>query len=218
MMDLTEIVCLIDRSASMVHLRDATIEGFNTFLEEQQEQEGDCVMTVVQFDHEYLISMSGRPIKKAERLSILNYVPRGSTALFDAIGRAIAEVDARAGDGRKVIFMIITDGKENHSKEFDLAQTKGLIEARTEAGWQFAYLSADPGAFEHGKQIGIGEDGVTQTHATVDGTRASFSAMSQYAEASRMGLVADNMQSYYDRASGEVQADPEEPEEDPADK
>jgi hypothetical protein len=49
----TEIVVVLDRSGSMGSIAPATVEGFNKFLNEQQNTEGEAFITLVQFDDRY---------------------------------------------------------------------------------------------------------------------------------------------------------------------
>jgi len=46
----TEIVVVLDRSGSMRSIDKATVEGFNKFLDEQKNSEGEAFVTLVQFD------------------------------------------------------------------------------------------------------------------------------------------------------------------------
>ena len=126
---LTEIVCIIDRSGSMGVIRDDAIGSFNTFLKDQQSLSGEALMTIVLFDDQYEIMHNGTRINYVPLLTKKTYVPRGTTALFDAIGRTINEVEDRINgieDKRKkpdnVIVAVLTDGEENASTEFDLLQ------------------------------------------------------------------------------------------------
>ena len=68
---------------------DDTIGGFNAFLREQQTMGG--TLSLIQFDHEYLVSYPVTPIADVQPLTTETFQPRGSTALLDAIGRTIKE-------------------------------------------------------------------------------------------------------------------------------
>ena len=95
-------------------------------------------------------------------------VPRGGTALLDAVGRAINETGARLdklSDAEKpglVIFMIITDGEENSSKEFTNAQiNKMIIHQQEKYKWEFSFLGADQDSFSVARTLGINSKGVS---------------------------------------------------------
>lgn len=71
------------------------------------------------------------------------------TALLDAVGKTIRRIDLightrNKAMGNKVLFVIITDGKENYSEEYTYADVKKLIKDRQEnAGWEFIFLGAN---------------------------------------------------------------------------
>lgn len=173
----TEIVCVVDRSGSMSAIADDAIGGFNRFLEDQKKAPGETKTTIVLFDHEYQIMCSGKSIQDVQPFTRETYVPRGSTALLDAVGRTLNEVSARKP--QKVIFAILTDGHENSSHEFTNQQIKSMIQTHTDQDkWLFLYLSADPNAFDDGGKIGIGVNQVMQFAGTPQGVHVANMAAS----------------------------------------
>jgi hypothetical protein len=150
----TEIVCIVDRSGSMDLIKKDAIGGFNSFLKEQKVQPGEATMTILLFDTEYNFLCSGKPIKEVEPLNETTFVPRGSTALLDAIGRTVTELKSR--DPKKAIIMILTDGQENSSREFNKTQIKQMMEDCKTKGWFVAYISANVDAFDDAQSVGIG--------------------------------------------------------------
>ena len=50
---------------------------------------------LVLFDHEYIVAHDGRPVKEVPKLDEHTYVPRGTTALLDAMGRTINTIGER---------------------------------------------------------------------------------------------------------------------------
>lgn len=95
MNDYTEIAVILDRSGSMGSIRDDAIGGFNTFLESQKAVPGEAKFTLVLFDHEYDTVMLRKDLCEAPPLTAQTYIPRGSTALLDAIGRTVNAVGAQ---------------------------------------------------------------------------------------------------------------------------
>ena len=157
----------------MGSIRDDAIGSFNTFLKDQQSLSGEALMTIVLFDDQYEIMHNGTRIGYVPLLTTRTYVPRGSTALFDAIGRTINEVKSRISrteDQKKipdnVIVAILTDGEENASTEFNLPQIESMIKKQIEQDqWNFVYLSADPKAFEDAGKMGIARNNVVRFEA-----------------------------------------------------
>ena len=157
---LTDITLIVDRSGSMASIRDDAEGGINTFIEGQRSMESDAYLTLVEFDSSYHFVHRAVPMSD---VGPYNLVPRGSTALLDAVGRAIDETDARiAGLSETerpglVIMVIITDGQENSSTEFSRSEIRRMIERQQRLGWQFTFLAADASAFSEGASIGINE-------------------------------------------------------------
>jgi hypothetical protein len=48
--DFTDIRLILDRSSSMGAIADATIDGFNRFVREQQSLPGEVTLTLVKFN------------------------------------------------------------------------------------------------------------------------------------------------------------------------
>jgi Mg-chelatase subunit ChlD len=164
--DLTDITLVIDRSGSMESIRSDAEGGVNTFIAEQAKQQGECRITLVQFDTEYEFLQRGVNAVKCPPYQL---VPRGSTALLDAVGRAINETGARLADLPEaarpglVVFVITTDGEENSSKEFTRDQVKKMIAHQRDVyKWQFTFLAANPEAFAEAGGMGIAADQAAQ--------------------------------------------------------
>jgi Mg-chelatase subunit ChlD len=193
--EVTEIVCVIDRSGSMQSIKTDAIGGFNNFLADQQKLPDPATMTLILFDTEYLILNSGTPIKEVQPLNDTTFVPRGSTALLDATGRAINEVNQR--NPKKALIMILTDGHENASREFQKQQIKQMIADCEKKGWAVIYLSADANAFDDGASIGIGANNIASFQQTARGANVSSMAAS-YATVSyrTTGAMGQSMRAY----------------------
>lgn len=74
--DLTEVVAIIDRSGSMQHLKDDTIGGFNSFLEDQKKGSGKIKISLIQFDDRYQIDYEGVDVNDVKPLDGSSYSPR----------------------------------------------------------------------------------------------------------------------------------------------
>jgi hypothetical protein len=172
----TEIVILLDRSGSMQSIGKATVEGFNTFLNEQKNADGEAFVTLVQFDDRYEMNYESLPVKDTTPLILgENFVPRGSTALIDAIGKTIEDLNT----DRDVVFVIITDGEENASVTYKREAIMKMIETQTEAGWKFLFLAANQDAIKAGGTIGIKGSNSINYSSTADSTINVFANVSQ---------------------------------------
>jgi uncharacterized protein YegL len=154
--DITEIVVVLDRSGSMVDIQGDMVGGLKQFISDQQKCDGKANFTLVQFDTEYETVYEGVDIQDVNEISL---VPRGWTALLDAIGRTIEETSnrlAKIDPDRKVVFVIITDGLENSSKEFDKSTILEKIKHFEQVhSWKFIYLGANQDAIKEGTSLGI---------------------------------------------------------------
>lgn len=179
--DLTLIVAILDRSGSMEAIKEDAIGGFNSFLEQQKEVPGDCQMSIVLFDHEYNQITDYEDVQNIDPLNERTFVPRGCTALFDAVGSTIQSVGEKLDNmpeeekPSKVLFLILTDGDENASKEYDLAQVKTLIQKQQdEWNWEFVYLAADADGFNTGLKMGL----ANSSSFDKNNTRGAYSCVS----------------------------------------
>lgn len=179
-MSKTLIGVILDRSGSMSDLRQDVIGGFNMFLAEQKKLPGEAALTMVQFDHEYLVVHNNTPIQEVPPLTEQTYVPRDRTALFDAIGRTLNEISAKVvGEpDTKVIVFILTDGQENASREYDASDIYDMLAAAKARGWKFFFFGANESEMQ-AERLGIDRHHTTGFTADSQGTQSSFRDMSQ---------------------------------------
>jgi hypothetical protein len=160
----------------MATLKNDAQGGVRTFIEEQKSvPDKKTSVLLAEFDTEYDIvydgSLSGAPEDYA-------LIPRGATALLDAIGRTIEAVRAKARKRDKVIFNIITDGQENSSKEWTKLKVKTLMDECRKDGWKFMFMAADENAIADAQSWGYTKM-ETQIYANTSlGTRQAHSHMS----------------------------------------
>lgn len=177
----TLVGVVLDRSGSMATIADDTIGGFNSFLEEQRRAGLEQLYVVAQFDNEYEVLQDGVELDDVELLSRRTFVPRGGTALLDAIGRTMSALDAlvaRDPDIERVIMVILTDGGENASTEFTRDVVFDLIKTRRESGkWEFNFLGANQDAITVGGGLGIQAANCMNYAANAGGTQQAFHAV-----------------------------------------
>lgn len=195
--DHTDITIILDRSGSMQSVQADTIGGYNSFIAAQAKLPGVASMSLVQFDDRYEVVYGGVASAQVKPLDDLTFVPRGSTALLDAIGRTINDVGARLAAlpeysrPSKVILVILTDGQENASRQFNRQQVFGLITHQREVyGWDFVFLGANQDAIAAGASIGIAANSSLSYAADCAGTHDVFVSTSSYVANSRSGVAA----------------------------
>lgn len=145
----TDITFILDRSSSMEPMRDEAIDGFNKFVEDQIKEPGTAYLTLILFDTEVKFPFRGN-LSEIPQLNRDTYVPRGLTALYDAVGEAIDKNGARfaamdeAERPEKVIVGILTDGHENSSLHYSHSKIAEMIKhQQDEYSWVFIFLGAN---------------------------------------------------------------------------
>ncbi|MDV3428075.1 MAG: hypothetical protein LIR50_13835 [Bacillota bacterium] len=183
---LTEIVCVIDKSSSMKAIEKDAIGGFNKFVKAQKEEAGQAAMTVVLFDTDFKYLYFGTDIQNVKRLTKKSYVPSGTTALLDAVGKAIDDVGARLSDTpeeerpERVIFAILNGGEDNSGKEYTRQQVFDKIRLQTYGyKWQFVFLAANQDAARNAELIGIDAGFADTFESSGTGIRECFDQVNE---------------------------------------
>jgi hypothetical protein len=178
---LAEIVIVLDQSGSMHSIADDTIGGFNSFLKEQKEAPGQANLTLAQFDSNYKIVHDRVPVQDVPDL---DFKAGTMTAMYDAIGRTIISTEQNIeGMEEKpdvVLFVVITDGMDNASREFGKSAIKEMIDEREKQdGWRFIFLGADIDSFAEGGGLGFKGGSVANFDKTGDGIKDSYASISK---------------------------------------
>lgn len=180
--NITELVFVLDRSGSMAGLESDTVGGFNSLIRDQKNSEGKAFVTTVLFDTEFIYVHDRADISTVKPLTEKDYVPRGCTALLDAVGMTIQHIAgihkyARPEDvPSKTIFVITTDGMENASREFRYDTVKKLIEKEQKKyGWEFIFLGANIDAAATAGSMGIAH--ASNYKADGKGTKLMYGAV-----------------------------------------
>ena len=184
--NLTEIVFILDRSGSMAGLEADTIGGFNAMIEKQKREPGEAYVSTLLFDNLTEVIHDRVNLREICPMSRKDYYVRGSTALLDAVGKAIHHIGnvhkyAREEDRpEKTLFVITTDGMENSSKEYDYSRVRKMIERQKEKyGWEFIFFGANIDAAKEAARFGISDDKAVDYHADHKGTAVVYEALSE---------------------------------------
>ena len=184
--NVTELVFILDRSGSMGGLESDTIGGFNSLIEKQKKQDGECFVSTVLFDNESEVIHDRVKLTDIKPMTDKEYYVRGCTALIDAIGGAIHHIGniheyARPEDvPEHTMFVITTDGLENASRKYTSDEVKKMVERRKEEyGWEFLFIGANIDSVETAKHFGIAEDRAVNYHADKQGTKVLYEAVGE---------------------------------------
>ena len=190
-----DLVFIVDNSGSMSGLENDTVGGFNSTLERLREEEGSALVTTVLFNTDFKVLHNRVDIKEVAPLTRNDYRTGGGTALLDAIGRTMGKIrDAqeKASEDKKpskALFVIITDGEENSSREFSSRMIKERIEHSKEIyGWDFIFIGANMDAITEAKNIGIDFDRAVNYVSDRKGTEVAWDSI---ACAAKHSMCAD---------------------------
>ena len=193
------VAMVVDRSGSMQSMGVEVAGGCNAFLDGQREADTKSgtpthlIFSV--FDDKYDV-VRNAPLAEQPAISPSEIIPRGMTALYDALGRCLDDA-TEAGNKRttpfeKVIIFVLTDGQENSShkcKKEDI--TLRIKRLETEFGWEFYFAAANQDAMATGSNLGFkGGQCVTFDSATPGACEAAFKCTSNKVAATRGGDLA----------------------------
>jgi uncharacterized protein YegL len=199
----THIVCVLDSSGSMASTIDEARTGFNEYIDKQRNLNDRDLITVALFDSHtnYELLHNNANLSKIKKITEQDWYPRGMTALYDAIGKTASSVKrnhekmSKKDRPNKVLFIIVTDGHENDSKEYKHDAIKTLItDLEENNNWKFVYLGADPNenAVEIGTSFGISAGNTLQFTNSAVGTSNMYGVLDS-ATTSYRGMSASNL-------------------------
>lgn len=178
---------VLDKSPSMSHLVPDTIKGFNTFLEEQQALDGDAYLSLTLFDQNLNVPLVAQEIKDCPQMGTVQLPYRidgMGTALYDAVGATILGIEGWLKNNKtfkgEVVIVVWTDGEENMSRTWTLANLLAKIQEKRDAGWQFSFLGSGGSAWLEGQNF---VKVFTPAH-TVSVSNDSFGTANSYGAAS----------------------------------
>lgn len=179
----TLINFVLDKSGSMEVVTEATISGFNEFKADQAKGPGRALFSLTLFDTAIYRPCTAVPIAEVPDLDHRSYQPGGCTALYDAVGSTILAVDRflDAGNGHidQVVFVVMTDGLENSSREFDRRKVFDMIADRQKSReYEFVYLGANQDSYLESEQIGVAAGRNRNWETTAAGTRETLRCLS----------------------------------------
>lgn len=194
---------VLDKSGSMEVIRAATISGFNEFKNDQVREDGNAFFTLTLFDTEFATVCRAVPVREVPDLDQANYAPNGCTSLYDAIGHTMRITDdfVAANKPDQVLFVIMTDGEENSSREYTRDAIFRLIQDRQKLNdYEFIYLGANQDSFAAGRDMGMREGRMMDWVADPETTRDTMQQASRNVRAYRRAGVAQR-ETFFDAAT-----------------
>lgn len=168
--DVTDITFILDRSGSMESIRGSVVKGIADFIAKTMEVPGTTYWNMIQFDDHASAQGAGEKFpqtvfegNRTPAWEQASFKPRGGTALIDAVCLGIKQTRERLDalpekerKSRRILMVIMTDGQENSSHEFNTSKLRELIaEHQTKLGWEFLYLGANQEMFSEAANYGM---------------------------------------------------------------
>ena len=141
---ITHVCLVLDMSGSMQSVYEDAIGAVNGYLTraKQNRELYEARFSLITFNSHAVENLRKSEIMETVKpLAHGEYRCDGMTPLYDAIGRGVGILDeALGGKPGKAVLVIMTDGLENASREFDHAQITDLVKKRQDAGWLVVFL------------------------------------------------------------------------------
>jgi len=200
--DLTEIIVVMDKSGSMLSVKDDAIGGYNEFINSQIPLPGICKISLFLFSDYITEKYSGSNVSKKLLLKEKDYKCDGFTALYDAIGLTINLIGKRLNETpenerpAKVLFAILTDGAENSSHDFSKEKIMEMIDHQKNVySWDFIFLAAGPEAMMSADTLGWDKNRLINFNNTGDNQILAYDAIASYATTLRKVSSNNDMNS-----------------------
>lgn len=152
---------VLDRSGSMYPVRDSTYASLMKFQADQLED------SVINHSSPLIIHTFSNDVtlehqKKISEQIKFDYHPSGGTALYDAIGDAVSHaekyIETALEKPEIVNIIIMTDGHENASREYNSETIKTLFKTYQDKGWEFIFLGANQDSILTGGDMGLKQE------------------------------------------------------------
>lgn len=171
---------LLDRTGSMHNLWEEALSSVNAYADaldadplDKSDESLKTSVTLAVFDAQdglkFDVLRKAVPASGWRNVTTAEASPRGTTPLYDAIGRMVAL--AEQDNPKKAVLVIMTDGEENASREVTKAGAKAALDRARAKGWEVVFLGADFARFSDAgamgvtaeKTMAVGKDGMKST-------------------------------------------------------
>lgn len=168
------VAVLTDESGSMYKIKEDSEGGYSRFLSELRESGADILITRFAFSSSRFEQVHKPvPVSEAPAMTML---PGGNTPLLDSIGKIVIRIGKmKLAQGRRVTLVIITDGLENDSREYQRADIAKILKLKQkEDNWEIVYLGANQDAFAEGRSIGVPARSTANWKGSRAGAQAAY--------------------------------------------
>lgn len=146
------ITFVIDESGSMGSVREATVSGINEQIQQVKKDFGtkeniNTLVSLIRFNGNVRPVFMYSSVDALNELTLDDYKPDGSTAMYDAVGYAVNQLKMRddiEDENTTSLIIVVSDGEENASREITGQSLADMISKLNETKrWTFSYLGAN---------------------------------------------------------------------------
>ena len=190
---IQEVVAIIDRSGSMAGKEADTIGGINSTIQELKNNKKNEIIkfSVKFFDNREYLKIRSLDIENVRPLNVRDLVPRGQTALLDAMGSTISffinKKMCDSGSYNSCIIYVATDGYENCSKKFTNDKIKNLIEEAKKYSIEVLYLGANQDAILEASKFGLDSSQAMNYSENTENVESAYRSAARAAKRYRSG-------------------------------
>lgn len=181
----TYVVIVLDRSGSMMAVKEQTVKGYNeqvsVLLEESSKPDrGETFASLVTFNGQVKEDFFNAPIEILREMHPSQYEPSGWTAMYDAVGytidRLCKETDI-TDEFNSYLVVVISDGEENQSRFWTAQKLADKIkEVQNTNRWTFTYIGANQDLSQVRETLQLKAGNTLSYDSTARGTAAAFSS------------------------------------------
>ena len=129
---------LLDRTGSMSSMWEEAVNSINTYI---NDLEGNVDVYLACFDTSGFEVLRECKQEDYEEITDREVTPRYGTNLYDAAARVLNKM--LSDNPERAVFVVMTDGEENSSVEYTLAQVKKLLTKIKKQDWPAVFLGAN---------------------------------------------------------------------------
>lgn len=187
-----DVVVIMDESGSMASMGDEPVQAVTEYIKNEQKDSDSYTTLDITFFSTYVRKVCvDTSLSDFESFPL--YKPDGMTSLNDAVYSTIKDklMSTRSDN---VVCLIVTDGKENASRNTTREDVKNIIEeAETEHGWKVIYLGANQDAFKEGETMSLPSERCGNYRVDIPGdlielVRSASNATSNYRRSGQLSL------------------------------
>ena len=204
---------ILDRSGSMMPLREVAVQGYNETLDviraaqQQYNLEQQNLVTLTLFNHLVTDVYDCDTVQNLPNLLMQDYQPDGMTAMYDAIGLSLTKLQRKLNklENATAVVTIISDGLENASHIYSLDRVAKLIDSMKNQGVMFVFMGTNQNVQQTAEALHIDDykifeystEGMKEAwQSGIDASADYYERMSQYNKDTK-GMSKQERNDYY---------------------